>query len=98
MDISNFVGLSLYNAVLFKETQNSIYEQKLYIILENLLDVVQKYPVKVNLIKGLSGVLWLLTYLQKQRIMEVESELINQYQSIIIREMSNYLDKHIAKK
>ncbi len=54
MDISNFVGLSLYNAVLFKETQNSIYEQKLYIILENLLDVVQKYPVKVNLIKGLS--------------------------------------------
>ena len=92
LDISNFVGLSLYNAVLFKETQNSIYEQKLYIILENLLDVVQKYPVKVNLIKGLSGVLWLLTYLQKQRIMEVESELINQYQSIIIREMSNYLD------
>ena len=86
LDISNFVGLSLYNAVLFKETQNSIYEQKLYIILENLLDVVQKYPVKVNLIKGLSGVLWLLTYLQKQRIMEVESELINQYQSIIIRE------------
>ena len=61
-------------------------------ILENLLDIVQKYPVKLNLPQGLSGVLWLLTYLQKQKIVEVENELIDQYQNIIVGEMSNYLD------
>lgn len=92
LDVPNLVGLSLYNAMLFNETQDPIYEQTLYTILENLLDIVQKYPVKLNLPKGLSGVLWLLKYLQKKKIVEIENELIDQYQNIIVGEMSNYLD------